>query len=223
MDIENNDSFGINESEEFMAASTFKIPLNLYVYKKIKEGKINPEGTLKYLKSDYEGGAGIIQTQAFGTKYTVRRLSELSVVKSDNVATNMLIRFVDKINVKNFMRSMGGTVVSNTKNISCPKDMALYMKNVYDFYKADDILGKELMNNFKNVELHDRLPALLPKGVEVAHKTGNLVGVVNDIGIVFAKKPYILVVMSKDVVSDEESNKIIANISKKVYEYVKDR
>lgn len=68
---------------------------------------------------------------------------------------------------------------------------------------------------------HDRLTVLLSKDVKVAHKTGNLIGVVHDVGIVFAKRPYIIVVMSKDVVSDEAANNAIARISKMVYDYIK--
>lgn len=45
--------------------------------------------------------------------------------------------------------------------------------------------------------------------------------VVHDVGIVFAKRPYIIVVMSKDVVSDEAANNAIARISKMVYDYIK--
>src|SRR5207302_11034744 len=33
--------------------------------------------------------------------------------------------------------------------------------------------------------VNDRLPRLLPAGVEVAHKTGNLPGTVNDVGIIY--------------------------------------
>ena len=222
-DLVNNDSFGINESEEFTAASTFKVPLNLYIYKGITEGKINPEGTLKYTKADYEGGAGIIQNKAYGTTYTVRELSRHSLVYSDNVATRMLLRLVGKQNVKKFMRELGGSTVSDSKNISCPCDMGLYLKKVYEFCKQNGEIGDQLMNNMIETDFHDRLPLLIPKDIKIAHKTGNLIGIVHDVGIIYTDKPYILAVMSKNVVSDQEANTVIANISKKVYDYVKDR
>lgn len=222
-DLVNGDSFGINESEEFTAASTFKVPLNLYVYKGIKEGKINPEGTLKYTEADYEGGAGIIQNEAFGKIYTVRELSRYSLVYSDNVATRMLIRLVGRPNVKKFMREMGGSVVSDSKNVSCPKDMGLYLRKVHEFCSENGKIGEELLKNMIETDFHDRLPLLLPKDLKIAHKTGNLIGIVHDVGIIYTDKPYILAVMSKDVISDEETNTVIANISKKVYDYVKDR
>lgn len=222
-DLVHNDDFGINEKEEYTAASTYKVPLNLYVYKGIKESKINAEGTLKYIEADYEGGAGIIQNANYGTKYTVRKLCWYSLVYSDNVASRMLMRFVGRTNVKKFMREMGGTVVSDTKNISCPKDMGLYLKKVYEFCNSNGELGEELMDNMIKTDFHDRLPLLLPENIKIAHKTGNLIGIVHDVGIVFEDKPYILAVMSKDVISDGEANTVISNVSKKVYDFVKDR
>ena len=217
--LTNGDEFGINDEEVFTAASTIKIPLNLYLYTKIKSGSVNPEETLTYLQEDYEEGTGEIQNENFGKTYSVKELSRLSIVSSDNVAANMLFRFLDKSSVKDYMREVGGTVVDNNQNISCPKDMGLYMKLVYEFYMNEGSLGKELMDNFLNTEFNDRIPVMLPQTVKVAHKIGTEIGVVNDVGIVFADTPYIISVMSKDV-DENESQGVIANISKKVYDFV---
>jgi len=222
VDLETNEKFGINAREEFLAASTFKIPLNMYVYKKIRDGKINPEDTIEYTESDYEEGAGIIRyNETFGRNYTIKELQRLSIVYSDNVAVNMLLRHIGRKSVKNYMRELGGQIVDDNKNTSCPEDMALYLKKVYEIYKKKDRYANEFMINMIETNFHDRLPALLPEGVDVAHKTGNLIGVVHDVGIVFAKRPYIIVVMSKGVISDEAANNAIANISKKIYDFVK--
>ncbi|HOQ37873.1 MAG TPA: serine hydrolase [Acetivibrio sp.] len=222
VDLETDEQFGINEKEEFLAASTFKIPLNMYIYKKIRDGEIKPTDTIEYTEEDYEEGAGIIRYEkAFGIKYTVKELQRLSIVYSDNVAVNMLLRRVGKDNVKDYMRELGGQVVDYNKNVTCPKDMALYLKKAYELYEKKDKYANELIKNMIETNFHDRLTVLLSKDVKVAHKTGNLIGVVHDVGIVFAKRPYIIVVMSKDVVSDEAANNAIARISKMVYDYIK--
>jgi beta-lactamase class A len=65
---------------------------------------------------------------------------------------------------------------------------------------------------------NDRLPAMLPAGVIVAHKTGELPGVRNDGGIVRCPgESYIIVVMSRDGDPDEEVE-AEANISQMVYD-----
>lgn len=220
INLVDNDEFGINDADEFVAASTIKIPLNLYLYKKVTEGAINYNESIKYLKEDYEDGAGEIQYAEFGKNYSVKELSKLSIVCSDNVAANMLIRLVGLKNLKDYMKDLGGLVVSDNENISCPKDMALYMKLTYEFCNNTQIPGNELMGYFTNTEFSDRIPELLPKGLKVAHKIGNQIGYVHDVGIVFTDKPYVLAIMSKDV-DEKEAYTAITNISKKVYDFVK--
>jgi beta-lactamase class A len=171
------------------------------------------------LQEDYEEGTGDIQYESIGSKYSIAELSRLSIVSSDNVASNMLKRLLGMSNVRQYMSELGGSVVDEGKNISCPKDMGIYMKEVYNFYMEDKVLGNELMHSLLNTEFNDRIPALLPKGVKVAHKIGTQVEVVNDVGIIFAENPYILSVMSKDV-NEDEAPEVLANISKKVYNYV---
>jgi|GEM_PF-546353 len=212
--------FGINETTEYIAASTIKIPINLYLYKKIEAGSVNGDGLMTYLQSDYEGGTGKLQYEKVGSRYTVKELSRLSIEVSDNVATNILLRLLGRNNVKDYMRELGGTVVSDADNVSCPKDMALYMKRVYEFYQSNDSLGKELMNYFENTIFNDRIPKLLPKDVRVAHKIGNQVGAYHDVGVVFSDEPYVISIMSRNVDDETEACEVIANISKKVYDFV---
>ncbi|HNS71669.1 MAG TPA: class A beta-lactamase-related serine hydrolase, partial [bacterium] len=212
-----NETFGINETEEFVAASTVKVPLNLYLYKKIKDGSVNPEAILTYTKDDFEGGTGIIQRQNIGKKYTIKKLSELSITHSDNIATNMLIRYLGMKNVKAYMREIGGSVVEDGKNISCPKDLGLYMRVVHNMYETEGELGNQLMNNLLNTQFKDRIQELLPEDIKVAHKIGTQVKVINDVGLVFAEQPYILAVMSKDV-DENVAPGVIADISKKIFD-----
>lgn len=213
------DEFGINDKDEYIAASTIKIPLNLYLYTRIKSGSVDPQGILTYLEDDYEEGTGQIRYEETGKTYTIRELSKLSITISDNVAANMLFRFLGINNVKDYMRKAGGIVVKDGENVSCPRDMGLYMKLVYEFYRKQGNLGEELMNNFLNTEFNDRIPALLPNETKVAHKIGTQVGVLNDVGIVITDNPYVLSVMSKEV-DEEKAPEVIAGISKKIFDFL---
>src|SRR5206468_2519856 len=69
-------------------------------------------------------------------------------------------------------------------------------------------------------EINDRLPAALPDGVVVAHKTGNLLGLAHDAGIIFTPSgPRIVVAMTWDAY-DEDANAFIANVGALVYSAV---
>ncbi len=219
IDLSSGYQFGINEEDEFIAASTVKIPINLYLFNKINNGTVNPEELLTYTEADYEDGTGKILKEKMGTRYTIRQLSRLSIQSSDNIATNMLIRYLNRKNIKNFMRELGGKIVDDEKNISCPKDMAVYMREVYNFCRNKGTLGKELLDYFSNTEFNDRIPAMLPKDIRIAHKIGSNENVFHDVGIIYTNTPYILSIMSSDTI-ETEATKVIANISKIVYDYV---
>lgn len=226
IDLVNGSEFGINDTEAYFAASTVKVPVNLLLFEKIKEGSIDPEGTMTYkgrYSSDYEGGTGGLQASKTGRKLVIRDLSKRSITVSDNIAVNMLIRLLGKKNYKEYMKQVGGTVVTE-KNVSCPKDMAVYMKKVYDFQQTNKVLGDELVGYLENTVFNDRIPKLLPNDVKVAHKIGNYSGgtwgtVINDVGIIYAENPYIISVMSKGI-NEPDGNDVIANISKKVYDFM---
>jgi len=117
------------------------------------------------------------------------------------------------------MTSLGGTVYYGPTHRTCPKDMALYAKELFNFNKSDPGIVGEMVNNLEHTIFNDRINALLPKGVAVAHKIGNYNRVANDVGIVFAKHPYILSVFSDDVDFGNACT-AIAKMSKLIYDYV---
>ena len=54
-------------------------------------------------------------------------------------------------------------------------------------------------------------------GIKVAHKTGNITRIHHDAGIVFAKRPYVLVVLVRGIQEQKESAALMAAISRVVY------
>jgi len=55
--------------------------------------------------------------------------------------------------------------------------------------------------------------------VRVVHKFGSEAGVVNDCGIVEAKNPYVICVMSTDI-NDGEAQELLPKISRVVWEWL---
>ena len=66
------------------------------------------------------------------------------------------------------------------------------------------------------------IPLLLPKSVEVAHKTGSITGVHHDSAIVYLPdgRYYILVLLSKNLGDFEKITRQMAEISKSVYDFM---
>jgi len=75
---------------------------------------------------------------------------------------------------------------------------------------------EELLSYLTKTAWEERIPAGVPEGVRVSHKVGTEIGVIADGGIVFAPKPYILVIMSKDVI-EKEAKELLPRISGLIY------
>jgi hypothetical protein len=68
--------------------------------------------------------------------------------------------------------------------------------------------------------VNDRLPRLLPGGVEVAHKTGNLPGTVNDVGIIYGPTSTLAVAaLVSDTTDETAAASGIAQLSLAAYTY----
>ncbi|HYI01033.1 serine hydrolase, partial [Hyalangium sp.] len=68
-------------------------------------------------------------------------------------------------------------------------------------------------------ELNDEIPAGLPPGTRVAHKTGQITGVLHDAAIVYppGRAPYILVVLTSGIPDEKVARSLIVDISRSVY------
>jgi beta-lactamase class A len=68
-------------------------------------------------------------------------------------------------------------------------------------------------------EFNEKIPAGLPPGTPVAHKTGDILGVHHDAAIVLpgGQSPYILVVLTAGIVDEKKANALIADISREVW------
>lgn len=218
IDLATGEMVNVNDQIEYIAASTSKLPINMQLFKDIEAGKVTLDEKLVYKQEDMEPGTGIIQSSAYGTEYTVRKTSELSIKKSDNCGVNMIIRRVGIENVRQYLVGLGGKVYYGKTHRSCPYDMALVAKDLYTHYLNNEAVYGELINNLENTDWSDRINAKLPQEVKVAHKIGNQVKTANDVGIVFAKHPYVLSVMTDNVDFGTACNNI-AELSKKIYEF----
>jgi len=222
VDLRTGAGLGINHREVFHAASTFKLPMNLYLYEQVAAGRIDPREKLTFEERDREGGTGILQHRPVGSRYDIASLSRYSIVYSDNVATNMLLRRLGMTAVKGAMRDWGGLAVDDRRNITCPQDMALYMRRLLEFAAAHPAEGEILLGHLRNTIFNDRIPQPLPPGTPVAHKIGNWpsTGTYNDVGYIeHPRRPYILAVLSRETPGAAQAFGVIQKVSRLIYDY----
>ena len=75
----------------------------------------------------------------------------------------------------------------------------------------------EMVAILKRQKFHDAIPAGLPDGTVVAHKTGNITKIHHDAAIVYGPRPYALVVLVRGIEDQQVSGALIASISREVW------
>lgn len=215
-DLATGESYGLNEKEIFTAASLIKLPVLLTLYKEAEAGNLSLGSQYLLRAEDKRGGAGSMQYQPAGAVYTYREMAELMGQQSDNTAFNVLVNVLKEQKIQQLIDQLGMMDTSFEENETTPKDIGLFF---YKLYKGNFLIRDhrdELFNFLTKTIWEERIPAGIPQNVRVVHKIGTEIGVVSDAGIVFSRKPFILVILSEKV-NETEAKEILPRIAALVY------
>lgn len=106
------------------------------------------------------------------------------------------------------------------ENYTSVEDCASLLEKIYKYQCISPELDQEMIDLLLAQERNTKIPLLLPAATKIAHKTGELSSVENDVGIVFGtKSDYIICVISNELKNSGEARKNISQISKAVYDY----
>ena len=196
--LESDFSWGVNDKDQFTAASLMKLPIVAAFYYQVETGKLGLGQIYTLKKSDKVGGAGSLQYRKPGEKLTLEELATLSLSRSDNTAAGILRKLVGDELIMRLILKWGMTRTDLKKNLISAEDTARFFRLLY----KGDILSAEFKKKFLAdltiTAFEDRIPTGVPEGIRVAHKIGSEVGVVSDAGIIFIPdKPFVLVILSQ--------------------------
>lgn len=115
--------------------------------------------------------------------------------------------------------SGGRAVVPELSDRGSPRDLCRLLELIELRRILKPAACEDILDILQRNKSDSRIPALLPKGTVVAHKTGTIRGVRNDVGIVRAPSgPYAVAILSRGVPSDIRTDIHIAEISLAIYE-----
>ena len=219
-DFATGETLNLNSDQVYVAASTIKLPLVLYIYELAAQGKINLDAKLTYTPEYYAQGTGILQGELFGGQYTIRELSRLSMEYSDNVAWKMLLDFMGQDKLTAYEKSLGAKATGgdNGLYITTPEDMGIYLERLLNFSEEKPEYGNEVLHYMANSIFSEGIPQDLPDDIVVAHKMGALNDKFHDVGIVFGNRPYIIAIFT-DEAWEEVSLQTLADVSRIVYNF----
>jgi beta-lactamase class A len=244
VDLASGDTLFLNADTSFHAASTMKVPVMIELFRRANTGSFRMDqgllmvnqfasivdGSLYALDPGSDSDSTLYRR--IGERVRVDTLLRLMITRSSNFATNTLITLVGADAVTGTMRSLGAQRIQvlrgvedgkafekGLNNTTTARDLGLILRAIEEGRAASADATREMLEILQAQEFNEKIPAGLPPGTRVAHKTGEITAVSHDAAIVYppGRKPYVLVVLTRGILDGNKASKLIADISALVY------
>lgn len=219
IELHSGENSGVFENEVFQAASLIKLPVMSLMFDESEKKWLNLDAKHSLSDDEKVAGSGTLHDEPAGTVVTYRQLIELMGKQSDNTAFKIAVDTLGKDKIEQYIKDIGMRNTNLENNETTPADMAKFFEKLWQGRLLNDRDKSELIGYLTNTAYEDWLAAGVPEGTRVAHKFGRELHVINDAGIVFGDKPYIVVILSKGIV-ESEANQIFPSLSSLIYNYI---
>jgi beta-lactamase class A len=246
-DLETETEFYLNADEAFHPASTIKVHVMMEVFRQANQGAFSLDEHLPILNSfssiadgspfslDAEDDSDKTLYARLGEVESIRELTRLMIVRSGNLATNILLAKLGDGSVDTFVRALGIEGVTVRRGMYDRAALRLGMNNsatargltqTLNLLARKKIVSEQASDEMIHIllgqEFNESLPALIPNFTKVAHKSGWSDDVFHDTGIIYPidRKPYVLTIMTRGFMEDQgpEAHDCMAKISRLIYE-----
>ncbi len=232
----------IRPDVEFHAASTMKVPVMIELFREARLGALKlddlvrvtnefhsiVDGSPYKLEADVDSDADIYTH--IGGQLSYRQLCEAMITTSSNLAANILIEHLGAKRVQATTDALGARGmhvlrgVEDTKafekglnNTTSARALLTLMEAIANGTAGDHASTEEMIAILERQTFNDRIPAGLPPGMTVAHKTGEITKIQHDAAIVFAPRPFVLIVLVRGVEDAKQGGALIALITRTLY------
>jgi beta-lactamase class A len=247
-DLETGFDLRYNQDRWFHAASTIKVPILLGAFAAIDRGELLPHSRVHVrnrflsivenipfrVESDRDANSAV--HSAIGKMMRVDELAYHMITTSSNLATNLLLGVIGTDAVNQTLRELD--VDEGIELRRGVEDELAFEKDINNRVTAEGLLrilvmlaegkafspalSRRMMDILHGQEFNQGIPARLPKGARVAHKTGEISTVAHDAGVIYLpkRKPYVLVILTEWDASTTGRSRTIAAISHAIYEFL---
>jgi beta-lactamase class A len=226
----------------FHAASTMKVPVMIELFRQSEVGFFKLDDKLTVVNSfrsivdespyalspDDEDEKELYK--AVGQLRTYRQLCELMITVSSNLATNVLIEKLGVEKIQQTALDLGGIGMNvrrgvedgkafraGLNNTTTARALLVLLERIGHEQAISPAASRQMVDILKRQQFNDAIPAGLPPGTVVAHKTGSITRIQHDAAIVYGPRPYVLVVLVRGIEDDAKSKALIAEIAKAVH------
>jgi len=246
-DLRTHDTLAINAGTSFHAASTMKVPVMIELFRRHDAGTVRLDSALllrNEFKSIVDGSPFTLDAgddsdsslyAKVGQRVTLRELNERMITRSSNLATNAVIELLDARQVNATAHALGASTiqvrrgVEDTKafnaglnNTTSAHDLGVLMAALAQDRAASAASCAAMRAILLKQEFNEEIPAGLPAGTPVAHKTGWITATTHDAAIIYppGRPPYVLVVLTRAIKERKVAQQLMAGISRDVWQVV---
>jgi beta-lactamase class A len=168
--------------------------------------------------------------KAIGTPLSYRQLCEAMITGSSNLAANLLIERLGAASVQRTVEALGAPGMQVLRGVEDQKAFDAGKNNTTDAEGLATLMWKiargeaisrdasaAMVEILKRQRFREGIPAGVPEGVVTANKTGSITRIRHDAAIVYAPRPYVLVVLVRGLDDLSAADALIAAISRAVY------
>ena len=253
IDLADGATLGIDADAVVHAASTMKVPVLVELVRQAEAGGLSLDDSIVVrttFRSIVDGSpfeldpaedSEVDLYERVGASMSRRELARRMIVRSSNVATNLLIALVDADSVRRNQARIGAADMRVLRGV---EDIPAYRRGLSNTTTAtafartleaiarcrtrqgDPLLSEEgcagVMEILLGQEYDAMIPAGLPAGTPVAHKEGQITEILHDGGIVMppGRDPYVLVILTRGWQDPAEAERLAARISETVWDFL---
>ena len=249
LDLATGDSFAYKGDRWYHAASTIKLAVLLGLFAAVHQGRYVLEARLHVrnrFRSAFDGSAFKVQSErdadsavqsAVGRTMRLGELARNMIIRSSNLATNLLL---DLLGIEFLQRTLDDLGLKGVDLIRGVEDELAFENGINNRVTAEGLvqllrviaeerafsteLSRRMIDILHEQEFRSGIPAGLPSGARVAHKTGEISTIAHDAGVVYLPKrpPYIVAILTEWEPGITGRSATIAAASYMIYEHVMD-
>src|SRR5205809_4947701 len=248
-DLTTGDSLTVGSAVRFHAASTMKIPVMIQLFRDRDTGLLSLDDSIIVTNTfqsivdsspyqlDVTDDSDSSLYKRLGQRATIRELVELMETVSSNLATNLLIARVGAPRANATAHALGADSIlvlrgvedgkayrAGLNNTTTARDLGVLLAAIAEGRAASPAACREMLAILARQHFNEGIPAGLPPGTRVYHKTGWIGGVVyHDAAIVERSdgRRYVLVVLTGGIQKDEDAYRLVSDVSRLVYDHLK--
>jgi beta-lactamase class A len=236
------DELLIEPDRSFHAASTMKVPVMIELFAEVRAGTLRLDESLAVrneFRSIVDGSPYTLDPKSdsdptvydsVGGTLPLLSLCESMITMSSNLATNLLMERLGIPPIQKRVDALGAggmrvirpledgkAFLQGLNNTTTARALETLLYALATGKAVDPSADRTMVEMLKRQHFKDAIPAGLPPEIEVAHKTGEITRIQHDAAIVYARRPFVLVVLVRGIEDPAKGTALIADITRAVY------